>query len=111
MVIWSVLSPARSASAAWCDDQGHQHAMTEKEVGSVHFRTPAPKMWKLDIQLEPGDGTVSLFSLGSETRCAFEAVAVEDSTCAIADWGIAMSHYHGLWENGNTAAGRVAREG
>jgi len=26
----------------------------------------------------------------------------------MAQWGIAMSHYHGLWENGDTAAGREA---
>ena len=26
----------------------------------------------------------------------------------MAQWGIAMSHYHGLWENGDLAAGRVA---
>jgi tetratricopeptide (TPR) repeat protein len=26
----------------------------------------------------------------------------------MAQWGIAMSHYHGLWDNGDTAAGRAA---
>jgi tetratricopeptide (TPR) repeat protein len=26
----------------------------------------------------------------------------------MAQWGVAMSHYHGLWENGDTAAGREA---
>jgi tetratricopeptide (TPR) repeat protein len=26
----------------------------------------------------------------------------------MAQWGVAMSHYHGLWDNGDTAAGRVA---
>jgi len=26
----------------------------------------------------------------------------------MAQWGVAMSHYHGLWDNGNTAAGRLA---
>jgi tetratricopeptide (TPR) repeat protein len=26
----------------------------------------------------------------------------------MAQWGVAMSHYHGMWDNGDTAAGRVA---
>src|SRR5436305_8707589 len=26
----------------------------------------------------------------------------------MAQWGVAMSHYHGLWDNGDTAAGREA---
>ncbi len=28
----------------------------------------------------------------------------------MAQWGVAMSYYHGLWKNGNTAAGREAFE-
>jgi tetratricopeptide (TPR) repeat protein len=31
-----------------------------------------------------------------------------DASCAMAQWGVAMSHYHGLWDNGDTAAGRLA---
>src|SRR5207245_11512472 len=27
---------------------------------------------------------------------------------AMAHWGVAMSHYHGLWDNGDTPAGRLA---
>ena len=26
----------------------------------------------------------------------------------MARWGVAMSHYHGLWDNGDMAAGREA---
>src|SRR5260370_2301110 len=26
----------------------------------------------------------------------------------MAQWGVAMSHYHGMWDNGDTAAGRLA---
>jgi len=43
-----------------------------------------------------------------EARSAFEAVSAKDPTCAMAHWGVAMSHYHGLWENGDIAAGRAA---
>jgi tetratricopeptide (TPR) repeat protein len=41
-----------------------------------------------------------------EARRAFEAVATKDPSCAMAEWGVAMSHYHGLWGNGDLAAGR-----
>jgi tetratricopeptide (TPR) repeat protein len=43
-----------------------------------------------------------------QTRQAFTQIAKEDSNCAMAWWGIAMSHYHGLWDSGDIAAGRVA---
>src|SRR6185369_17696900 len=29
-------------------------------------------------------------------------------SCPMAYWGIAMSHYHGLWKNGDAIAGRQA---
>ena len=32
----------------------------------------------------------------------------QDPKCAMAYWGIAMSHYHGLWDNGDMNAGRSA---
>jgi hypothetical protein len=28
----------------------------------------------------------------------------------MAEWGVAMSHYHGLWDSGDTAAGRLAQK-
>src|SRR5262249_35867595 len=43
-----------------------------------------------------------------QTREAFTEIARQDPQCAMAQWGVAMSHYHGLWDNGDTAAGRVA---
>src|SRR5207302_3435132 len=43
-----------------------------------------------------------------KTRETFLEIANQDPTCAMAYWGIAMSHYHGLWDNGDLNAGRVA---
>ena len=43
-----------------------------------------------------------------DARRAFTAIAGQDPQCAMAQWGVAMSHYHGMWGNGDTAAGRVA---
>ena len=46
-----------------------------------------------------------------DTRAAFEAIAKKYPNCAMAQWGIAMSHYHGLWRSGDIEAGRAAIEG
>jgi len=43
-----------------------------------------------------------------QARQAFSEISAQDPTCAMAQWGVAMSHYHGLWDNGDTPAGRLA---
>jgi tetratricopeptide (TPR) repeat protein len=85
--------------------EGHHHALTEAEVGSVHFATSCAKMTQ-------GDFNHALALLHSfqyeDARAAFSAIAGNDPNCAMAQWGIAMSHYHGLWQNGDLQAGREA---
>lgn len=86
-------------------DEGHHHALTEEEVGSVHFQTSCSKGAQATFQR----AVALLHSFQYEqARAAFNDVSVQDPRCAMAQWGIAMSHYHGLWHNGDTAAGRVA---
>ena len=92
------------SSAAWCDEQ-HHHALTESEVGSVHFTTSCDKAVAPDFNR----AVALLHSFQYEdTRHAFEEIGRKDPSCAMAQWGVAMSHYHGLWDNGDTAAGRLA---
>jgi tetratricopeptide (TPR) repeat protein len=92
------------AGLAW-SDEGHHHALTEEEVGSVHFSTSCAPA----VESEINHAVALLHSFQYEdTRSAFEAIAAKDPECAIAEWGIAMSHYHGLWGNGDAAAGREA---
>jgi hypothetical protein len=91
-------------SAAWAD-QGHHHSLTEEEVGSVQFSTSCSE----DVTARFNRAVALLHSFQYEkTREAFSEVASHDPTCAMAYWGIAMSHYHGLWDSGDMAAGRVA---
>ena len=93
-----------SASLIWADE-GHHHDLTEQQIGSVHFATSCSKA------VQPGfqRAVALLHSFQYEqARTAFQEVLKQDPKCAMADWGIAMSHYHGLWENGDTAAGRKA---
>jgi tetratricopeptide (TPR) repeat protein len=89
---------------ALCQEE-HHHALTEEEVGSVHFSTSCL------VELAPAfnRAVALLHSFQYEqARQAFTEIAGKDPQCAMAQWGVAMSHYHGLWENGDTAAGRAA---
>src|SRR5438105_6691914 len=91
-------------SAAW-SEEGHHHKLTEEEIGSVHFATTCAK----DVVANFQHGVALLHSFQYEqARGRFEEIARHDPTCAMAQWGIAMSHYHGLWDNGDMAAGRKA---
>jgi len=86
-------------------DEGHQHQLTEQEVGSVHFTTSCASAVQTAFQR----AVALLHSFQYElARGAFQDISSRDPSCAMAHWGIAMSHYHGLWENGDTAAGRRA---
>ena len=91
-------------SVVWADE-GHHHALTEQEVGSVQFETSCSK----DIVGSFNRAVALLHSFQYEqTRQAFAQIAKEHPDCAMAQWGIAMSHYHGLWDNGDMVAGREA---
>ncbi|MFI5058786.1 MAG: tetratricopeptide repeat protein [Candidatus Acidiferrales bacterium] len=95
-----------STPLAWCDDE-HHHALTAEEVGSVHFVTSCSK----SVALSFNRAVALLHSFQYEqARGAFSDVASRDPKCAMAQWGVAMTYYHGLWRNGNTAAGREAFE-
>jgi tetratricopeptide (TPR) repeat protein len=92
------------AQPSWCQDE-HHHDLSAEEVGSVHFSTSCSKSVSDDFNR----AVALLHSFQYEqSRQAFLQVFVQDPHCAMAQWGIAMSHYHGLWGNGDTAAGRVA---
>ena len=94
------------APLALCQED-HHHALTEEEVGSVHF----PTSCRTDLASSFNRAVALLHSFQYEqARDAFTAVATRDPQCAMAQWGIAMSHYHGMWDNGDLAAGRVALE-
>jgi tetratricopeptide (TPR) repeat protein len=86
-------------------DEGHHHALTEKEVGSVHFANSCSK----DVQTDFQRAVALLHSFQYEqAREAFNDISKHDPQCAMAHWGVAMSHYHGLWHNGDTNAGQEA---
>ncbi len=86
---------------SWADEE-HHHALTEQEVGSVQFGTSCSK----DVAASFNRAVALLHSFQYEqSRQAFTQISKEHPECAMAQWGIAMSHYHGLWDNGDLAAG------
>src|SRR5512136_2819253 len=83
----------------------HHHELTAEEVGSVHFATSCSSTSESSFNR----AVALLHSFQYEqARQAFSDISAKDPTCAMAQWGVAMSHYHGLWKNGDTAAGREA---
>jgi hypothetical protein len=92
-------------SVAWAQEEHHHHALTEEEVGSVQFETSCSK----DVAASFNRAVALLHSFQYEqTRKAFAEIAGQHPDCAMAQWGIAMSHYHGLWDSGDIVAGRAA---
>jgi tetratricopeptide (TPR) repeat protein len=83
----------------------HHHALTDEEVGSVHFSNSC----RADVADSFNRAIALLHSFQYEqVRQAFSDISEKDPHCAMAQWGVAMSHYHGMWDNGDTAAGRLA---
>jgi tetratricopeptide (TPR) repeat protein len=86
-------------------DEQHEHKLSAEEIGSIHFATSCAK----SVEGGFNRAVALLHSFQYEqARRAFEEVAKRDRQCAMAEWGIAMTHYHGLWGNGDSAAGRSA---
>jgi len=86
-------------------DEQHHHTLSGEELGSVHFATTCNK----DVESSFNRGVALLHSFQYEkARTTFLEVSGQDPNCAMAAWGVAMTHYHGLWENGDIDAGRVA---
>jgi tetratricopeptide (TPR) repeat protein len=85
--------------------QVHHHDFSSEEIGSVHFPTSCSNMVEPDFNR----AVALLHSFQyNQARQAFNKISAMDPSCAMAQWGVAMSHYHGLWDNGDTAAGRLA---
>jgi tetratricopeptide (TPR) repeat protein len=86
-------------------DERHDHKLSAEELGSIHFSTSCAK----NVEATFNRAVALLHSFQYEqSRDVFVEVSTGDPNCAMARWGIAMSHYHGLWDNGDIVAGRAA---
>ena len=88
------LALALAGTSLAADDEHHSHPAPEI-LGSVSFPTScAPAV---QPAFERGVALLHSFAY-SPAEQAFRDVADRDPKCAIAYWGMAMTHYHQLWE-------------
>ena len=85
----------------------HQHGERShdgEKLGHVSFPTSCAVRSQPAIER----GVALLHSFGyTEAQRQFEAIAKDDPSCAMAHWGIAMTHFHELWDNPDPAATKV----
>src|SRR5579884_4117854 len=77
-------------------DEGHHHEdLTPDQLGTVHF----PVSCAPEVQKPFERGVALLHSFWyEEAQKEFEDIARQDPQCAMANWGIAMSLWHQLWD-------------
>ena len=77
------------------DDEGHHHEdLSEAQLGTVHF----PSSCAAAVQKPIERGVAMLHSFWyEEAEKEFEQIEKDDPQCAIANWGVAMSLWHQLW--------------
>lgn len=79
----------------------HDHPAPEK-LGTISFLTSCQPR----TQQEFNRAVALLHSFAYKAaEKSFQSVAEQDPQCAIAHWGIAMTHYHQMWEPPLPAAG------
>jgi len=83
------------------DDEAHHHEeLTEAQLGTVHF----PSSCLAGEQKAVERGVAMLHSFWyEEAEKQFKQIGKEDSRCAIAHWGVAMSLWHQLWNRPDPA--------
>ncbi|HEV7714257.1 MAG TPA: hypothetical protein VGO53_01595 [Steroidobacteraceae bacterium] len=86
------------------EDEHHSHPAPEK-LGSVSFATSCAPAVKPGFERAMALLHSFTYTLSEQ---AFKDVASRDPGCAIAYWGMAMTHYHPLWE---PPAGEELRNG
>ena len=105
----SVILCALLCARAALPQEVHSHPPPEK-LGTVSFATSCARTVAADFQR-----SVALLHSFAYTAAeqSFEKVAAADPTCAMAQWGIAMSYYHQLWsppDQKDLRAGSMAAE-
>ena len=98
--LWSAILPVALWAVLWAvspsipSGQDHKHPAPEK-LGKVSFPTSCSPA----VQGEFERAVALLHSFAySVSEDAFRRVAEKDPGCAMAYWGMAMTHYHQLWE-------------
>jgi hypothetical protein len=95
---WPVLFAALLVSLAISSsvEAQHEHSSIEPErLGSVNFLTSCNPAVQPDFNRAVAMLHSFWYQKSAET---FAAIAKQDPSCGMAQWGIAMSHYRQLWD-------------
>lgn len=104
-LILIVLSAALLAPVLAQEEHHHDEMLMGGSYGTVRFPTSCAPAVQGNFQR----AVAILHSFGYENaRAAFEEVGKKDPKCAMAWWGVAMTQYHGLWEQIWPAEGKAA---
>ena len=77
------------------------------DTGHVHTEGDPTKLGKVHFPISCGAGSQERFDVAlamlhsfwySKAEKAFSDVAAKDPGCAMAHWGLAMTHFHQIWE-------------
>jgi tetratricopeptide (TPR) repeat protein len=89
-------------------DEGHHHEdLTEKQLGTVHF--PVSCAEAVQKPFERGVALLHSFWY-EEAEKEFADIAKDDPTCAMVQWGLAMSQWHQLWNHPDAATAKKGRD-
>ena len=89
-------------------DEGHHHEdLTEKQLGTVHF--PVSCAEAVQKPFERGVALLHSFWY-EEAEKEFADIAKDDPKCAMAQWGLAMSQWHQLWNHPDAATTKKGRD-
>lgn len=106
VLIAATISLSLPAFAAYPQDHAHtQNASTEK-LGTVHFATSCSPT--VAPQFDRAVALLHSFEFGASIR-AFNEVLAADSTCAMAQWGIALSRWSNPMAAGNRSPAQLAQ--
>jgi tetratricopeptide (TPR) repeat protein len=100
-LIWILcLANAFSGAAMAADEDHHHEELTQGQLGTVHF----PVSCTPDTQKAFEKGIALLHSFWyEESEKTFSEIEKQDPKCAMAQWGEAMSLWHQLWNQPDSA--------
>jgi len=89
---------------AFAQEHQHPQGAPPGEFGTVHFATSCSP--KVAPQFDRAVALLHSFEFGASIR-AFNEVLATDSTCAMADWGIALSRWSNPMAAGNRSVAQL----
>jgi hypothetical protein len=92
------------AFAAYSQEHAHPEGAPTEQLGTVHFATSCSP--KVEPQFDRAVALLHSFEFGASIR-AFNEVLAADSTCAMADWGIALSRWSNPMAPGNRSVAQL----